>query len=103
MLGLSSCGKPAASSPGSEPNASATPMTELDLAIASYDKTAREYVHVAKQKESGDVSVTMRFLTLQDQTRAAAKKVQAQSAQFNPAQRKRVALIAARTAPFLTE
>ncbi|MEO6871836.1 MAG: hypothetical protein ABI233_06415 [Chthoniobacterales bacterium] len=101
-LGLGSCGK---SEPASQagPIASATPMSALDLAIANYDKTAKDYVRVARQKQTGDVSVTLRYLSLRDQTRAEAKKVQAQTAQMNPAQQKRVALISSRAAPFLTE
>lgn len=78
-------------------------MSELDQAIANYEKTAKEYVHVARQKQTGDVSVTMLYISLGDQTRAAAKKLQAQAGQMSPAQRERVAQITGRTAPFLTE
>ncbi len=97
-LVLGSCSKSETAASGN-----AGPPSELDLAIANYDKVAKQYVHVAKQKQKGDVSVTMRFLNLRDQTRAAAKKVETQASQLTPPQRKRVALIAAETKPFLVE
>lgn len=78
-------------------------MSALDREIADYDKTAKEYLHVVKQKKTGDVSVTMRYIDLRGQMHAAATKLGAQAGQMNPAQQKRVALIGSRTAPFLRE
>lgn len=99
-LALESCGKPDTVAPETELNPSGAPVSELGAAINNYQKIATEYVHVAKKHKNGDVSVTMSYLDLREQTRAAAAKVQQKAGEMTPAQRKRVALIAAKTAPF---
>ena len=102
-LGWSSCSPAPDTAPGAAPNEHVAPLTPLEREIAAYDKTAKDFVHIARQKQTGDVSITMRYIELHDETGKAAKKLEAQTSQMSPAQRKSVALITARTAPYLTE
>jgi uncharacterized lipoprotein YehR (DUF1307 family) len=93
---LSGCGKEAAS----EITSSTAPINELDLKINDYDKVANEYARVARKLDAGDVSLTVRYIDLEKQTREAAAKLQQDSSQMTPPQAQRVAAISARTAPY---
>jgi hypothetical protein len=88
-----------------EENAAATaaPLNEVDLKINDYEKVANEYGRVARKLKAGDVSLTLRYLDLEKQTREAAAKLHQESPKMSPPQAQRVAAISARTTPYLQE
>lgn len=96
---FSSCG-PESAAPGSAANVSATPVSEIDALLNSYEKTVKDYLRVARQHQNGDVSVTMRFIEMKDKTRAAAAQVQQQVGKMSPPQRQRLANLNARLSAF---
>ena len=96
---LSSCSQ-------ENPSATATPAApanEVDVKINDYEKVANEYVKVSKRLKGGDVSVTVPYIDLGQQTREGSAKLQEISAKMTPQQAQRVASISARTAPYLQQ
>jgi hypothetical protein len=79
----------------------ATPVSELDLMINSHEKVANEYVRVAKKLKSGDVSLTVRYIELENATREGSAKLQEEAPKMTPQQAQRVASISAKAAPYL--
>ncbi len=103
--GLSSCSpqRAAEAEAAAKARSSAAPVSELDGAINAYEKTANEFVRVAKKIKGGDVSLTIRYMDLTKSTREAAAKLQQEAGKMSPAQAQRVAAITARAAPYLSK
>ena len=81
--------------------ASAAPVNEVDGMLNEYEKVSTEYVRVAKKLKKGDVSITVRYIDLGQQTREESSRLQQRSASMSPEQAQRLATISARTAPYL--
>lgn len=96
-IALSSCGQDKASNTAGP----AAPVNPVDLKINDYERVTNEYVRVARKLKDGDMSVTIRYLDLEKQTKEAAAAVQQESPKMTPPQAQRVAAISAKTAPYL--
>lgn len=92
VMGLSGCG---------EDNTNATPPGPIDIKINKFEKTATEYVRVAKKLKQGDVSITVKYIELGDQTKKESAQLQQEAPQMTPQQAQRVASIKARTEPYM--
>ena len=79
----------------------AVPVNEVDGMLNEYEKIATEYVRVAKTLKKGDVSITVRYIDLGQQTRDGSARLQQRSARMTPEQAQRLAAILAKTAPYL--
>ena len=75
----------------------------VEAMINDYEKVSNECVRVSKKLKNGDVSITMRYLDLEKRIREESAQLEQVSAQMTPDQAKRVAVISARTAPYLQE
>jgi len=96
-LGLSNCSKEAPP----EAAVPAAPLTELDRMINDYERIVDEYVKAFKRHQGGDMAVTMRLLEDEDAMKQIGAKLQQKSAEMNPAQKQRMAAIAAKKAPYV--
>jgi hypothetical protein len=91
---LSSCGE-------DNSNANATPPGPIDVKINNYEKTANEYVRVAKKLKQGDVSITVKYIQLGDQAKKESAQLQQQAPEMTPQQVQRVASIKSKTQPYM--
>ncbi len=71
--------------------------------INNYEKLSSQYIHLSKKLKNGDVSVTVRYIELDKETRQESAQLKQVSNIMTPQQAQRVASISARTAPFMSE
>lgn len=93
LSGFASCQKenvPAASPPANN---------EMEVKINHYEKLTNEYVRVSKKLKDGDVSITVRYIELEDGTKQERAALQQELAKMTPRQAQRLASISAKAAP----
>jgi type IV pilus biogenesis protein CpaD/CtpE len=96
-FGLSSCGQEAPPAPA----VPAAPLTELDRIINEYERAVDEYVKAFKRHQGGDMGVTMLLIQDEDTIKQTGAKLAQKSGEMNPAQKQRMAAIAAKKAPYI--
>ena len=95
-MGLSSCGE-------DHSNTNAPPPNPIEVKINNYEKTANEYVRVAKKLKQGDVSITVKYIELAAQAKKESAQLQQQTPEMTPQQIQRVATIKSKTEPYMRE
>ena len=81
----------------------AAPPSPLDSKINNYEKTANEYVRVAKKLKDGDVSITVKYIQLEERTKDQSAQLRQEEPRMTPQQAQRLAEISAKTAPYLKQ
>ena len=81
----------------------AAPPSPLDTKINNYEKTANEYVRVAKKLKDGDVSITVKYIQLEERTKNESARLHQEEPRMTPQQAQRLADISAKTAPYLKQ
>ena len=103
-VGMAGCGEGAAPDDAvASAEVAVVPQDPLDVKINDYGKLVKEHRKVARKHAAGDVSVTLLYIDLLDQTQKATAQLQQQSAQMKPAQAQRFATLYAAVAPYLKE
>ncbi len=77
--------------------------SQVEAMINNYEKLSSQYIHLSKKLKNGDVSVTVRYIELDKETRQESAQLKQVSNIMTPQQAQRVASISARTAPFMSE
>lgn len=99
--GPSACDQNSATEATNGAGGAAAPANPVDLLIKEHEKVTNEYVRVAKKVKQGDVSLTVRYIELEQRTRDGSAKLQQASPKMTPEQAHRVATIKAKAAPYL--